>query len=101
MLSEFALEGVGALEGIGSGNLHFPAVTALRGEDDDSPVAVPIGKDVLDPRDHVALRFGVAGIVQFDRYGHSQSLRHSGMDFSVAILSRTRQRSLRDIHKGN
>jgi hypothetical protein len=48
VLSERAFESVGALEGIGAGNLHLPGIAALRGEDHNAPVSRAVGEDVLN-----------------------------------------------------
>ena len=77
MLAEFALEREGTFEAGGAGDFHLPAVAGLRAEDHDMPVAGAAGENVLDHGDDVALRFGAAGVVQFDGHGHGRSLRHS------------------------
>jgi hypothetical protein len=78
VLAQGALQSVRALEGIGAGNLHLPAVASFRTQDHDPPVTRAVRHDVLDPCDQVALQGRVAGVLGFDRYWHTESLRHSG-----------------------
>jgi len=76
VLAQVAFQGVGAFERVGTGDLHLPAVCALRAQDFDTPVAGPVYQDVLDHRDQVALQGGIACVVSFNRNRHRESLRH-------------------------
>ena len=68
VLAQGAFQRVGALEGIGAGNFHLPAIASFRTQDHDPPVTRTVRHDVLDPCDQVTLQRRVAGILGFDCY---------------------------------
>src|SRR5579864_9483913 len=81
MLAHRALKRVGTLEGVGPRNLHLPAIVSLRSDDDHPPVSGTLRKHVIHHGGDIPLHLRIARVVHFDRYRHTQSLRHSPMCF--------------------
>ena len=63
MLASRTLQGIRPLEGVGTGDLHFPPVVGLRPDNRNPPVSEPIGKHVFDDCSHLCLLAGISRVL--------------------------------------